>query len=105
MLAKKKKYVQECLLACSPEDKNCPFILSNLTFAHFSNFLSTRTRSRGKTKGQPNTLGVSANDTARSALVHLYRMSKYDLPVEFSDNLKIYMKGMKRHVAAKKDGE
>ena len=47
-LTKKKKYVQECLLACSPEDNNCPFILSNLTFAHFSNFLSTRTRSRGK---------------------------------------------------------
>ena len=37
----KKKYVQECLLACSAEDNNCPFILSNLTFPHFSNFLST----------------------------------------------------------------
>jgi len=29
-------------------------------------------------------------------------MSKYDIPVEFADNLKIFMKGMKRHVAAKK---
>ena len=44
---------------------------------------------------------------AKSALVHLYRMSKYDLPVKFSENLKIFMKGMKRHVAAKKmeDGD
>ena len=34
-------------------------------------------------------------------------MSKYDIPVEFADNLKIFMKGMKRHVAAKKmkDGD
>ncbi len=47
----RKKYVQECLLVMSPEDNNCPFILSNLSFAHFSNFLSTRTRSRGKRKG------------------------------------------------------
>jgi hypothetical protein len=44
---------------------------------------------------------------AKSALVHLYRMSKYDIPAEFADNLKIFMKGMKRHVAAKKmeDGD
>ena len=47
----RKKYVQECLFAMSPEDDNCPFILLNLSFAHFSNFLSTRTRSRGKRKG------------------------------------------------------
>jgi hypothetical protein len=61
-----------------------------------------RTRSRGKNKGRPNSLGVSSYDMAKSALVHLYRMSKYDIPVEFADNLKIFMKGMKRHVAAKK---
>jgi hypothetical protein len=44
---------------------------------------------------------------AKSALVHLHRMSKYDIPVEFADNLKIFMNGMKRHVAAKKmeDGD
>ena len=106
-LTEKKKYVQECLLACSPEDNNCPFILSNLTFAHFSNFLSTRTRSRGENKGQPNSLGVSSYDMAKSALVHLYWMSKYDIPAEFANDLKIFMKGMKRHVAAKKmeDGD
>jgi hypothetical protein len=90
----KKKYVQECLLACSAEDNNCPFILSNLIFPHFSNFLSIRTRARGKTKGS--SLGVSLYDQAKSSLVHLYRMSKYDIPSDFADNLKIFMKGMKR---------
>jgi hypothetical protein len=34
-------------------------------------------------------------------------MSKYDIPVEFAENLKIFMKGIKRHVAAKmmEDGD
>ena len=34
-------------------------------------------------------------------------MSKYDIPVEFANDLKIFMKGMKRTVAAKKmeDGD
>ena len=34
-------------------------------------------------------------------------MSKYDIPSDFADNLKIFMKGMKRTVAAKKmeDGD
>ncbi len=41
---------------------------------------------------------------AKSALIHLYRMSKYDIPAEFANSLKIFMKGMKRHVAAKNGG-
>jgi hypothetical protein len=67
----RKKYLQECLLVMSPEDDNCPFILSNLSFAHFSNFLSTRTRSRVKRKGEPNLSSVSSYDQTKSALVHL----------------------------------
>jgi hypothetical protein len=103
----KTKYLQECFLACSTEDDDCPFILSNLTFPHFSNFLSTRTRTKGKNKGKQNSLGVASYDQAKSTLVHLFRMSKYDIPAEFADNLKIFMKGMKRTVAAKKmeDGD
>lgn len=97
----KKNYVKECLLACSPEDNNCPFILSNLTFAHFSNFLSTKTRRKGKKKGQQNSLGNASYDQAKSALVHLFRMSRYDMPVDLAAKLKMFMKGMKRHVAAK----
>ena len=44
---------------------------------------------------------------AKSALVHLYRVSRYDIPVEFVENLKIFLKGIKRHVAAKRmeDGD
>ncbi len=102
MLTEKKKYAQECFLACSREDDNCPFVLSTLTFIQFSNFLSTRTRSRGKNRGQPNSLGVASYDQAKSAPVHLYRMSKCHIPVEFAENLKIFMKGIKRHVAAKR---
>ncbi len=101
----KKKYVQECLLACSAEENNCPFILSNLIFPHFSNFLLTQTRARGKKKGS--SLRVSSYNQAKSALVHLYRLSKYEIPSDFNNNLKIFMKGMKRTVAAKKmeDGD
>jgi hypothetical protein len=97
----KKTYVKECLLACSPEDNNCPFILSNLTFAHFSNFLSTKTRRKGKKKGQQNSLGKASYYQAKSALVHLFRMSKYDMPMEVAEKLKMFMKGMKQNVAAK----
>ena len=101
----KTKYLQDCFLACSAEDNNCPFILSNLIFPHFSNFLLIRTRARGKTKGS--SLGVASYDQAKSKLIHLYRMSKYDIPSDFAGNLKIFMKGMKRTVAAKKmeDGD
>ncbi len=87
------------------EDNNCPFILSNLIFPHFSNFLSTRTRARGKTKGS--SFGVLSYDQAKSTLVHLYRLSKYEITSDFNDNFKIFMKGMKRTVAVKKmeDGD
>ncbi len=82
-------------------------MLSNLTFVHFSNFLSTRTRSRGENRGQPNSWGFASYNQAKSALVHFYRMSKYDIPVEFAENLKIFMKEIKWHAAAKKmeDGD
>jgi hypothetical protein len=52
-------------------------------------------------------LGVASYDQAKSALIHLYRMSKHDIPSDFADNLKIFMKVMKRTVAAKKmeDGD
>jgi hypothetical protein len=102
---REKEIRARSLLICSGEDNNCPFILLNLIFPHFSNFLSTRTRAKGKTKGS--SLGVAPYDQAKSALVHLYRMSKYDIPSDFADNLKIFMKGLKRTVAAKKmeDGD
>ncbi len=33
--------------------------------------------------------------------MHLFRMSKYEMLVDFADQLKIFMKGSKRHVASK----
>ena len=34
----KKKYTKSCCMNMSPEDNDCPFILSNPMFSHFSNF-------------------------------------------------------------------
>ena len=99
--SEKKNYANECLLVCSPEDDNFPFILPNLTFAHFSNFLSMRTRHKGKNKGQENSFGNASYDQAKSALVHLFRMSKYEISKDLAEKLKMFMKGMKRHVATK----
>ena len=48
----RKKYAKECCLSSSPEDDNCPLILSNLTFAQFSDFLATRTSHNGRIQGQ-----------------------------------------------------
>ena len=48
----KKTYAKSCCLNMSPEDNNCPFILSNLTFVHFSNFVMQRKACRGKSQGQ-----------------------------------------------------
>jgi len=52
-------------------------------------------------------LGFASYNQAKSAVIHLFRMSKYDIPAEFADNLKIFMKGVKRTVATKKmeDGD
>jgi len=97
-----KKYAYKCFEIMSAEDDNCPFVLSELTFAHFSTFLSTRTSARGKKKGEPNSLGIASFDQAKSALVHLFRMSKYKMIEEMSEQLKMFMKCMKRHVASVK---
>jgi len=37
--AKRLKYAKECIVAMSPEDDNCPFILSDLSFSQFSDYL------------------------------------------------------------------
>ena len=65
-----KKYAQACLLKCSPEDDNCPFILSNLTIAQFSLFLSTHTSCQGKNKGKANLLGHASYDKAKIMHAH-----------------------------------
>ena len=57
----RKKYAFKCFESMGAEDDNCPFVLSELTFAHFTTFLSTRTRTRGKNRGQPNSLGIASS--------------------------------------------
>ena len=92
-------YAKSCFLKMSPNDNNCPFKLSKLTFEIFSDFITLRTPSRGKNRGQTMALGNSSYEQSISALKHLYRMSKYSLPTEFDENLKMFNKGIKRKVA------
>ena len=97
-------YAKSCFLNKSPDDNNCPFKLSNCrsqkpTFEIFSDFITLRTPSRGEKKGQTMALGNSSYEQSISALKHMYRMSKYSLPNEFDENLKIFNKGIKRKVA------
>ena len=103
----KLQYAREIMLKCRPKDNNCPLILSNLTFNHFSNFLSQRTSRQGKNKGKSMSLGTASYNQAKSTLLHLFQMSTYDMHMEFAKKLKLFMKGMKRHVTAKnmEDGD
>ena len=55
-----------------------------------------------KIKQKANLLGHASYDQAKSALHHLFGMSKYKISVDLSEKLKLFMKGMKQHVAAKK---
>ena len=83
----------------SPEDDNCPFILSNLTFVHFSDFVMQHKACRGKSQGQAMSLGNSLYEQSQSALKHLFRMSKYAMAPNFFKNLKQFTKGIWPHVA------
>ncbi len=108
MLAKEnatKKYAKKCCMIMSPEDNNCPFILSNLMFAHFSNFITQIKVCRGKCQGKAMCLGKPSYEQPQSALKHLFCMSKYTMQPGFFENLKQFTKGIRRHVANKKAQE
>jgi len=47
----KQRHAKNCCVKMSPQDDNCPFILSNLTFEQFSNFVTQRKARRGKGRG------------------------------------------------------
>ncbi len=97
----KNKYTKNCCMIMSPEDDNCPFILSNLTFAHFSDFITHKKACRGKS----HCLGNSSYEQFQSALKHLFRMSKYAMQPGFFENLKQFTKGIRRYIADKKAEE
>jgi len=100
--AKRLKYAKECIVAMSPEDDNCPFILSDLSFSQFSDYLDRRTSRRGKNKGKDNSLGMSSIEQAKSALSNLYRFSKYEMSTSMEVLLKQFLSGKKRDIAEKK---
>lgn len=101
----RKKYAKECCLSSSPEDDNCPFILSNLTFAQFSDYLATRTSRTGKHQGQVLKMSNASYEQSQSAIKHLFRMSKYEMHSSFTVHLKQFTKGIRRTVADKKKVE
>ena len=47
----RKKHVKQHCLEMSPVNKNCPFMLSNLTFIHFSTFVTQWKARKGKHRG------------------------------------------------------
>ena len=47
-------------------------------------------------------LSISVYENCRSALMHLYRMSKYEMEEEFDMKLKQFMNGMKRTLQQQK---
>ena len=89
----------------SPEDNNCPFILLNLTFPHFSNFVTQQKACKGKSRGKAMCLGNLSHKQCQSALKHLFCMSNYNMEPNFFENLKQFTKGIRNHVANKKELE
>jgi hypothetical protein len=88
----------------SLEDNNCPFILSNLTFPHFSNFVRQQKARKGKSRGKAMCIRNPSYKQCQSALKHLFRMSKYKMEPDLN-HLKQFMKGIRRHIANKRELE
>ncbi len=59
----KKKYAKNCCLDMSPDDDNCPFILSNLTFVIFIDFV--KRHGRGKVMGSQCALATRRTNSSR----------------------------------------
>lgn len=101
-LTEKQKYTKNCCISMSSEEDNCPFKLSNLTFSHFSAFLTQKKACKGKHVGKAMSLGNESYSQSQSALKHLFRMSKYTMQPDFFNKLRQFTKGIRRHVADKK---
>jgi len=67
----KQQCAKNWCVKMSPQDDNCPFMLSNLTFEHFSNFAMQRKARRGKGRGLSMSLGNASYEQSQSALKHL----------------------------------
>ena len=98
----KQQHAKNYCVKMSPHDDNRQFILSNLTFEQFSDFVTQRKARRGKGRGLSMSLGNASYEQSQSALKHLFRMSKYAMQTNFFNHLKQFTKGIRRHVADKK---
>ena len=74
-------------------DKNCPIVLSKISFNLFSHYVTTRKTSKG------DYLSKAGYGLIRSALKHLYRMSGEKMGPKFENELSQFMSGLKRTVA------
>jgi hypothetical protein len=101
-LHKKHKYVKEFCLKMNPEDDNCPFKLSNLTFSHSSDVITQWKARKEKNHSKAMFLGNASYKQSPSALKHLFCMSKYAMQSDFFDNLPQFTKGIRQHVTNKK---
>ena len=86
------------LLKSFVDSNTCPFVLSNLSFDIFSEYIVSRTRGNDQI-GERTTFSTSYYQTMRSAFVHLYRTAGTTLPDPFKRQLKNFMGGLARTVA------
>ncbi len=89
-----KKWIKDILLKMHPRSV-CPVVLSYCTFDIFREYLASKKLSRQHIGNASNTVSASSYDSYRSALMHLYRMSKYDMDSHFATDLSQFMTGMK----------
>jgi len=82
-MREKRKYAKDCLINMSPDDGNCPFKLSNLTFVLYSDFITQRKARKGEHHGKMMSLGNASYEQSQSALKHLFRMIKYAMSADF----------------------
>jgi hypothetical protein len=70
----RKKHVKQHCLEMSPDNENCPFMLSNLTLIHFSTFVTPWKARKGKHRGNAMSLCNASYEQCQSALKDTYTM-------------------------------
>ncbi len=98
-ITKKKKKIKALINAMYCDDNNSPVILSDLTFEIFSEYLATKKVIRCHRNNSTQMLSKSTYDLCQSALMHMFKMSKYDMSEEFAKKLSRFMAGLKQKVS------
>ena len=97
-LAQKKQVTKDILLSMNAQDNHCPVNLDHLSFAKFSDYLANRKLVKSDKNKKSTLLSKSMSEGCRSALMYLYRMSKYSASESFTKDLRQFMSGLKRQV-------